>query len=70
MRKPFCGKAPHPGMTQTSERATDPMWHVIREGGPYHTRRELATYCERLRQTGRAHHADFLEKRGGRPIDL
>ncbi len=31
------------------------------EGGPCHTRRRLEAYCERLRATGPARHADFLE---------
>jgi arylsulfatase A-like enzyme len=41
----------------------DPLWTVIREGGPLHTRGELAPYCRRLRETGRGHHADALESR-------
>jgi arylsulfatase A-like enzyme len=40
----------------------DPMWTVLSEGGPYHTRGKLADYCRRLRATGRAAHADFLEQ--------
>ena len=60
----------HTEMMQTSEYHIDPMWRVIREGGPYHTRGKLEQYCGRLRETGRAHHADFLEKRGGRPTDM
>ncbi len=39
----------------------DPMWTVIREGGPFHTRTRLEDYCRRLRDTGRGEHADFLE---------
>jgi len=38
----------------------DPMQTVLREGGPYHTRGRLESYCRRLRETGRARHADFL----------
>jgi arylsulfatase A-like enzyme len=49
-------------MMDTSESPEDPLWTVMREGGPYHTRGRLAAYCERLRATGRAHHAEFLEK--------
>ncbi|HUU10845.1 MAG TPA: sulfatase [Phycisphaerae bacterium] len=40
----------------------DPMDHVLAEGGPFHTRGRLESYCERLRATGRAHHAEFLER--------
>ncbi|HUU58009.1 MAG TPA: sulfatase [Phycisphaerae bacterium] len=39
----------------------DPLWEVLREGGPFHTRDRLEGYCERLRATGRARHAKFLE---------
>jgi hypothetical protein len=48
-------------MMSRSTSAEDPMWLVMREGGPYHTQNQFASYCERLRATGRAHHADFLE---------
>jgi arylsulfatase A-like enzyme len=47
-------------MMAGSESAEDPLWRVMREGGPYHTRGRLEAYCERLRATGRARHADFL----------
>jgi len=50
-------------MMSTSESEVDPLWNVIREGGPYHTRGRLARYCEHLRATGRAHHADALMER-------
>jgi arylsulfatase A-like enzyme len=46
----------------------DPMQTVLREGGPYHTLGELDGYAKRLRETGRAHHADALEARHGRSI--
>jgi len=52
-------------MMMTSESQVDPLWTVIREGGPYHTRGRLRTYCERLRATGRAHHAEALMARHG-----
>jgi choline-sulfatase len=48
-------------MMASSEYREDPMWTVMREGGPYHTRGRLESYCRRLRDTGRARHADFLE---------
>jgi arylsulfatase A-like enzyme len=60
----------HTEMMHTSDYNIDPMWNVIREGGPLHTRGRLESYCRRLRETGRAHHADFLEKQGGLPIDM
>lgn len=48
---------------QRSPHQTDPMWTTIREGGPLHTRwsPRMAGYLQRLRDTGRAHHADYLE---------
>jgi arylsulfatase A-like enzyme len=39
----------------------DPMRIVLDEGGPFHTRDNGKSYCQRLRQTGRARHADFLD---------
>jgi choline-sulfatase len=37
--------------------STDPLLTVIEEGGPFHCKGELAGYVERLRSTGRVHHA-------------
>ena len=48
-------------MMSAGDSATDPMWTVMREGGPYHCREIGPRYVEHLRKTGRAHHADFLE---------
>jgi arylsulfatase A-like enzyme len=48
-------------MMRTSTSQIDPMWTVMAEGGPYHSRGYLESYCKRLRETGRAHHADFLQ---------
>jgi arylsulfatase A-like enzyme len=47
----------------TSDYPTDPMWHVIHEGGPFHTRGQLDTYLEQLRQTDRHEAADRLAQR-------
>lgn len=41
----------------------DPMQTVLRQGGPFHVRGELARYVRRLRDTGRAAHAEALEAR-------
>ena len=41
----------------------DPMMTVLREGGSFHTRGRLPAYLERLRATGRAHHAETLAAR-------
>lgn len=42
---------------------TDPMWTVIAEGGPYHARGHLKTYCERLEKTGRGWAVPLLKER-------
>ena len=48
---------------KTSTHDVDPLMTVIREGGPFYTRDHLPMYLERLRETGRAHHAETLAKR-------
>jgi len=49
-------------MPSTSATNIDPMWTVMREGGPYHCREIHDSYLAHLRATGRSHHAEFLEK--------
>ncbi len=49
-------------MMAGGESDIDPLWTVMREGGPFHTRGKLADYCARLRATGRDRHAEFLDK--------
>jgi len=49
-------------MMSSSAASEDPMWRVMREGGPYHTRRERRDkYLAHLRHTGRERAADFLQ---------
>lgn len=48
-----------------SMNGVDPMITVLREGGPYHTRGWLKTYCEFLRKTDRADEAERLIARHG-----
>ena len=50
------------GMMQTSTTDVDPLMTVMREGGPLHTRGCLRAYLQRLRDTGRAHHAERLAR--------
>ncbi|MCE5278650.1 MAG: sulfatase [Planctomycetaceae bacterium] len=52
----------HDQMMSTSQGHVDPLQTVLAEGGPYHTRPHLERYCQRLRETGRSHHADFLQR--------
>ncbi len=46
-----------------SESQIDPMWTVLHEGGPEHTRIQLEKYLERLEQTGRAEGAGCLREK-------
>lgn len=43
----------HDDAMRSSTSAIDPLWTVMREGGPFHARGHLASYCERLKKTGR-----------------
>jgi arylsulfatase A-like enzyme len=46
-------------MMKSSSTNVDPMWTVMREGGPLHSRGELTSYVERLKQTDRG---EFVEE--------
>jgi len=50
----------HGQMMRTATHPIDPMWTVLNEGGPSHTRGRLPKYLERLRATGRERCADEL----------
>lgn len=52
-------------MLRTASHPADPMWRVMHEGGPFHTRGQLPAYLDRLRQTGRADFAARLQARHG-----
>lgn len=41
----------------------DPIWTVMREGGPFHSKGVLPKYCERLEATGRGEWVAELKKR-------
>jgi choline-sulfatase len=47
-------------MMTLSQTDIDPMMTVLREGGPYHTRGNLAAYVQHLQATGRSQHAEHL----------
>jgi choline-sulfatase len=55
----------HDDMMKTMPRGydADPLWTVMKEGGPAHARGELRAYCERLAATGRGHAIAELERR-------
>jgi choline-sulfatase len=50
-------------MMASSPSDADPLWTVMREGGPLHTKGHLQAYAQRLRETGRAEQAERLLKR-------
>ncbi|MBQ6171654.1 MAG: sulfatase [Clostridia bacterium] len=53
----------HDEMMLTMPDDVDPLWTVMREGGPYHTRGHLEQYCKRLEETDRAEGAAELRRR-------
>ncbi len=53
-------------MMTISESQVDPLWTVMREGGPFHTRGWLLAYCQRLRDSGRERYAQALLARHAR----
>lgn len=53
----------HDEMMMTSPHAVDPMWTVIREGGPLHAKGKLKEYCKRLEATGRGNAIPELKRR-------
>jgi arylsulfatase A-like enzyme len=50
----------HADMMRTATHPMDPMWIVMREGGPFHTCGYLKNYAKRLRETGRKKWAEEL----------
>lgn len=54
------------GGTPDAPRAvTDPLFEVIREGGPYHTNGKAESYAQRLHETGREEHAETVHTHEG-----
>ncbi len=53
----------HEAMMAASPGAVDPLWTVMREGGPYHSRGHLPAYLQRLEGTGRGAHVAALRQR-------
>jgi len=53
----------HDDMMKSMPYAVDPLWTVIREGGPFHARGFLKRYCQRLEATGRGHAVEELKRR-------
>ncbi|MCX7044032.1 MAG: sulfatase [Candidatus Sumerlaeota bacterium] len=53
----------HDEMMKSSDSEVDPLWTVMREGGPMHANGQLAKYCEYLKSTGRAWAIPELKRR-------
>ena len=53
----------HDDMMQSMDSDIDPLWTVMKQGGPEHARGQLKGYCERLKKTGRGWAIPELKKR-------
>lgn len=53
----------HDEMMMTSDHETDPLWTVMREGGPYHAKGWLKEYIERLKVTDREWAVEKLKEK-------
>ena len=49
--------------TQPFANTEDPMWVVMKEGGPHHAKGDLPAYMERLKETERGQHVDKIKER-------
>lgn len=59
----------HDDMMNSSEYEVDPLWTVMREGGPLHAKGHLKVYCKRLEETGRGWAVEELKKRHPREFN-
>jgi choline-sulfatase len=53
----------HDAMMKTMPGDVDPLWTVIREGGPFHAKGQLKEYCAYLEKTGRGDAVPELKRR-------
>ena len=53
----------HDHMMSTMPYDVDPLWTVMKEGGPYHAKGHLPRYIERLKNTGRGEAVPELMRR-------
>jgi choline-sulfatase len=53
----------HDEMMSRSGDDRDPLWTVLKEGGPFHARGYLKNYLTRLHATGRSEHAEALKRK-------
>ena len=59
----------HDEMMATMPFDVDPLWTVMKEGGPYHAKGNLPRYIKWLEQTGRGHAVPELMKRHPREFE-
>ncbi|MNI18862.1 Choline-sulfatase [compost metagenome] len=59
----------HDERMQSMPYDVDPLWTVMKEGGPYHAKGFLKEYVIRLEETGRGHAVPELTKRHPREFD-
>lgn len=53
----------HDQMMLSMQYEVDPLWTVMREGGPHHARGQLKSYTKFLEETGRGHLVPLLKER-------
>lgn len=53
----------HDDMMSSMKFDVDPLWTVMKEGGPYHAKGHLPKYVERLKESGRGHAVEELMRR-------
>jgi arylsulfatase A-like enzyme len=53
----------HDDMMVAQQDAVDPLWTVMREGGPFHTRGALKQYCQYLEETDRGWAVPVLKEK-------
>lgn len=53
----------HDAMMQSMDDDVDPLWTVMKEGGPYHAKGQLSRYIEHLNKTDRGHAVPELIRR-------
>lgn len=53
----------HDDMMKSMDCEIDPLWTVMKEGGPFHARGSLKNYCPHLEKTGRSYAIELLKER-------
>ena len=53
----------HDDMMSSMEYDIDPLWSVMKEGGPFHAKGELKKYCDFLKKTNRSYAIEELKRK-------